>query len=118
LMKRVYPQANYGDTQVLQLFFNLRSLQGYLPFVLFMMPLGWTIVMLARRRYQAGSAESGMLAAAIVFMGMWVMAGRIKEVRIFLPFALALAPLTVELAMQRFLPGIDGPEARAGVRGI
>jgi hypothetical protein len=105
LMKRVFPQANYGDTQVLQLFFNLRSTQGYVPFVLFMMPLGWTIVMLARRRYQAGSAEVGMLAAAVIFMGMWVMVGRIKEVRIFLPFALALAPLTVELAMQRFLPG-------------
>jgi hypothetical protein len=105
LMKRVFPQANYGDTQVLQLFFNLRSTQGYVPFVLFMMPLGWTIVMLARRRYQAGSAEVGMLAAAVVFMGMWVMVGKIKEVRIFLPFALALAPLTVELAMQRFLPG-------------
>jgi hypothetical protein len=116
LMKRVYPQANYGDTQVLQLFFNLRSLQGYIPFLLFMMPLGWTIVMLARRRYRVGSAEVGMLAAAVVFMGMWVMAGRIKEVRIFLPFALALAPLTVDLAMQRFLPGIDGSETRAGVR--
>jgi hypothetical protein len=35
---------------------------------------------------------------------MWVTVGRIREVRIFLPFALALAPLTVELAMQRFLP--------------
>jgi hypothetical protein len=28
LMRRVFPQANYGDTQVLQLFFNLRSTQG------------------------------------------------------------------------------------------
>jgi len=116
LMKRVYPQANYGDTQVLQLFFNLRSLQGYLPFLLFMMPLGWTIVMLARRRYQVGSAEIGMLTAAVIFMGMWVLVGRIKEVRIFLPFALALAPLTVELAMQRFLSGIEGSEMQAGVR--
>jgi hypothetical protein len=111
LMKRVYPQANYGDTQVLQLFFNLKSPSGYLPFLLFMMPLGWTIVMLVRRRYQAGAAESGMLTAAIIFMGMWVMVGRIKEVRIFLPFALALTPLTVELAMQRFLPAREESEA-------
>jgi hypothetical protein len=116
LMKRVYPRANYGDTQVFQLFFNLRSPQGYIPFLLFMMPLGWTIVMLARRRYQAGSAEIGMLAAAIIFIGMWVVVGRIKEVRIFLPFALALAPLTAELAMQRFLPGIEGSEMGAEVR--
>jgi hypothetical protein len=27
--------------------------------------------------------------------------GKVDEVRIFLPFALALAPLTVEMAMQR-----------------
>jgi hypothetical protein len=71
-------------------------------------------VMLARRRYQADSAGIAMFTAAVIFMGMWVMVGRIKEVRIFLPFALALAPLTVELAMQRFLPDIDGPETGAG----
>jgi hypothetical protein len=46
----------------------------------------------------------------MVFLAMWVTVGRIKEVRIFLPFALALAPLTAELAMQCFLPGINGLE--------
>jgi hypothetical protein len=107
LMKRMYPQATYGHTQVLQLIYNLKSAQGYIPFLVLMVPLGWTVVMLARRQYLAGSAEIGMLAAAGIFMGMWVLVGRIKEVRIFLPFALALAPLTVELAMQRFLPGIE-----------
>jgi hypothetical protein len=116
LMKRVYPQANYGDTQVVQLFFNLKSSSGYAPFFLFLVPLGWTVVMLARRQYLAGSAEIGMLTAAGIFMGMWVIAGRIKEVRILLPFALALAPLTVEFAMQRFLPGAEGSEAPAVVR--
>jgi hypothetical protein len=116
LMKRVYPQANYGDTQVVQLLFNLKSPSGYAPFFLFLVPLGWTVVMLARRQYLAGSAEIGMLTAAVIFMGMWVIVGRIKEVRIFLPFALALAPLTVELAMQRFLPGAEGSEAPAVVR--
>ncbi|MCU1251879.1 MAG: hypothetical protein JWQ49_4908 [Edaphobacter sp.] len=115
LMKRVYPQANYGHTQVFQLFFNLKSLPGYIPFFLFMVPLGWTTVMLARRRYLAGSAEIGMFIAAVIFLGMWATVGRIKEVRIFLPFALALVPLTVELAMQRFLPAIEMSETRAGV---
>ena len=55
-----------------------------------------------------------MLAAAAIFLGMWVTAGKIDEVRIFLPFALALAPLTVDVAMQRFLAGTEmhtsGPE--------
>jgi hypothetical protein len=117
LMKRMYPQANYGDTEVLQLFFNLKSPWGYLPFLLFLLPMGWTAVMLARRRYQAETASLGMFTAAVIFLGMWVMVGRIKEVRIFLPFALALAPLTVELAMQRFLLGVEGSETPASVKG-
>jgi hypothetical protein len=115
LMKRVYPLANYGDTPVLQLFLNLKSPSAYAPFLLFMSPTGWTAVMLMRRRYQVESASLGIFTAAVIFLGMWVVVGKIAEVRIFLPFALALAPLTAELAMQRFLPGV-GSEAPTGVR--
>jgi len=50
----------------------------------------------------------------VIFLGMWVMVGRIKEVRIFLPFALALAPLTVELVMQRFVGQVRESEALGG----
>jgi hypothetical protein len=111
LMKTVYPQATYGSTPVWQLFLNLKGARGYAPFLLFLVPLGWTAVMLARRCYQTESAGIATFTAAIIYLGMWVTVGRIEEVRIFLPFALALSPLTVELAMQRFLPG----EVRAGV---
>ena len=105
LMKKVYPQANYGDTPVLQFFLNLKSPQAYAPFLLFLLPAGWTGVMLSRRRYEVESADLGMFTAAVIFLGMWVVVGKIAEVRIFMPFALALAPLTAELAMRRFLPG-------------
>jgi hypothetical protein len=104
LMRRVYPQANYGDTQVLQLFLNLRSPENFVPFLLFLAPFAWTAVMLISRRYRTGSAGIAMFTAAVIFLAMWVTVGRIAEVRIFLPFTLTLAPLTVELAMQRFLP--------------
>jgi hypothetical protein len=121
VMKRVYPQANYGDTPVLQLFLNLKSPQAYAPFLLFLLPAGWTGVMLTRRRYQVESADLGIFTAAVIFLGMWVVVGKIAEVRIFMPFALALAPLTAELAMQRFLPGAsflpgERSEAPAAVR--
>jgi hypothetical protein len=105
----VYPQATYGHTQVVQLFLNLRSPEKFIPFVLFLAPFAWTAAMLRQRRYESGSAEMGMFTAAVIFLGMWVTVGRIGEVRIFLPFALALAPLTVELAMQRFLPATEAP---------
>jgi len=115
-LMKVYPQANYGDTRVVQLFFNLKSPSAYAPFLLFLLPTGWTAAMLRRRRYQAESASIGMFTAAVIFLGMWVVVGKIGEVRIFLPFALALAPLTAELAMQRFLPGAGGSAVAAGVR--
>jgi hypothetical protein len=104
LMRRVFPQATYGDTPVFQLLLNLRAPSTQLPFFLFLVPFGWTAVTLMRRRYRVSAAGAGVFAGAVIFMGMWLLVGRIKEVRIFLPFALALAPLTVELAMQRFLP--------------
>lgn len=104
LMRRVFPQASYGDTPVLQLFLNLQAPSTQLPFFLFMVPFVWTALALVRRRYKVNSAGVGVFAGAVIFIGMWLMIGRIKEVRIFLPFAMALAPLTVELAMQRFLP--------------
>jgi hypothetical protein len=103
LMRRVYPQASYGGTPVLQLFLNLKAPTTQLPFFLFLVPFGWTAVMLVRRRYRPDSAGAGVFVGALIFLGMWLMVGRIKEVRIFLPFALALAPLTTELAMQRYL---------------
>jgi hypothetical protein len=112
LMRKMYPQASYGDTPVLELFLNLRSPLRYIPFALFLVPSVWTALVLTRRRYKTGSAEIGMLAGAAIFLGMWVTAGKIDEVRIFLPFALALAPLTVEVAMQRFLAGTEVAEER------
>jgi hypothetical protein len=104
LMKKVYPQAGYGDTPVLQLLLNLKSPWGYAPFLFFLLPMGWTALLLKRRRYQVESWGVAVFTSAVIFLGMWVVVGKIGEVRIFLPFTLTLAPLTVELAMQRFLP--------------
>lgn len=106
LMRRVFPHASYGSTPVFQLLRNLQAPTTQLPFFLFLVPFVWTAVTLMRRRYQAESAEVGMFAGAVIFLAMWITVGRIKEVRIFLPFALALAPLTAELAMQRFMPSV------------
>ena len=87
-----------------QLFTNLSSPVSWIPFVLFMGPFAWTAWVVVRRRARMEAAGVGILVGALIFLGMWLVVGRVKEVRIFLPFALALAPLTVELAMQRFLP--------------
>jgi hypothetical protein len=103
LMHKIYPQATYGDTKVLQLFSNMTSPSQQVPFLLFLIPFLWTLVTLARRRYDVGSGAVAMLTGAVVFLGMWMTVGRIQEVRIFMPYGLALIPLTVELAMLRYL---------------
>jgi hypothetical protein len=71
--------------------------------------------MVVRRRFQVETGGVAVLVGALIFLGMWVTVGRVQEVRIFLPFALALAPLTIEIAMQRFLPTI-GTESQRGTR--
>jgi hypothetical protein len=104
LMRRAFPQANYGSTPVFQLIMNLSSPDAWIPFVLFMGPFVWTLWMVGQRKFQVEAGGVAVLVGALIFLGMWVMVGRVQEVRIFLPFALALVPLTIEIAMQSFLP--------------
>ncbi len=113
LMRVAFPHASYGSTPVFQLVLNLLSMAGWIPFLLFMGPFAWAMWMVLRRRSTAESAGVAMLTGALIFLGMWVTVGRIEEVRIFLPFALALVPLTIEIALQQFLPTI---ETQSGTR--
>jgi hypothetical protein len=100
----VFPQANYGSTPVFQLVTNFSSLDSWIPFVLFMGPFAWTVWMVGRRLCRVEAGGVAVLVGALIFLGMWVMVGRAKEVRIFLPFALALVPLTIEIVLQRLFP--------------
>ncbi|WP_353063955.1 hypothetical protein RBB77_22275 [Tunturibacter psychrotolerans] len=108
LMHWAFPHASYGSTPMFQLILNLLSPTGWIPFVLFMGPFAWTVWMVGRRRFQMEAGGVAVLVGALIFLGMWMVVGRVKEVRIFLPFALALAPLTIEIAMQRFLSTTKG----------
>ena len=90
LMRGLYPQANYSDTQVLQLFHNLKSPEKFVPFLLFLTPFAWTAVMLMRRRYQTGSAGIAVFTAAVLFLGMWVTVGRIGRCGSFSPLPVHL----------------------------
>jgi len=42
-----------------------------------------------------------VLVGAGIYMGLWVTMGKVDEVRIFLPLALGLAPLTAQMVMLR-----------------
>lgn len=101
LMLAVFPHASYGSTKVRQLVPNLVHGTRWPPFALFLLPLAWMVVQVARRRYNRDAAGLALLAGAVLFGLLWFAIGEIDEVRVFLPFALALAPLTAEMAILR-----------------
>jgi len=113
LMRIVYPSATYGSTPVFQLLLNVTDHLRIFPFLIFMFPWAWTIQHFARRRTAPPAAAAALLAATIVFMVPWCVAGKIDEVRIFLPFALALAPLTAQAAMHHVHRVSMGQTARS-----
>lgn len=101
LMHRVFSNATYGDTAVVQIFHNLRDPLGYPPFLLFTLPFFWTLWCVLVRRVQISGPTAVSLAGASLFLCMWSVVGITQEVRIFLPFALLLLPLTVTLILNR-----------------
>lgn len=103
LMHVVYPHAGYGATRVFELRQNFTTPLEWVPFVLFMLPWGWLVAALARRRVHADAPSRALVVGSGIYVAMWLVVGRMEEVRIFLPFAVALIPLTCACAMQRFV---------------
>jgi hypothetical protein len=101
MMHIVYPQAKY-DGAAFQLIMNFEEWTRLIAFILFILPYAWTVKTLLRWRAQIEAPAMALVLGSAVFMGMWWCVGRVEEVRIFLPFALALAPLGAELAMRQW----------------
>lgn len=107
LMRIVYPHATYGTTPIFQLTLNLTDHISLVPFALFLAPTIWLVIQMTRRRFTPQPTQAGLLLASAIFLCMWCILGRIEEVRIFLPFALALTPLTVEAATARLAANVS-----------
>jgi hypothetical protein len=101
LVRVAYPQAGYGLVKFWQLWPNLKHGTRWPPFAVFMLPLVWMAVQVWRRLFAGDAAGLALLCGAVVYAVLWCTIGKIDEVRIFLPFALALGPLTAEMAMMR-----------------
>ena len=99
LMRGVYPNASYGAVKLWQLWPNLHHASRWPPLAVFMLPLVWMTVQVARKRFARDAVGMAVLAGALVYSVLWLSIGKVDEVRIFLPFALALAPLTAEIVM-------------------
>jgi hypothetical protein len=101
LMRVAYPLAGYGRVKIWQLWPNLRLGSRWPPFAVFLLPLVWMAVQVWRRRFAGDPAGLAVLCGALLYALLWITMGKIDEVRIFLPFALSLAPLAAQRAMLR-----------------
>jgi hypothetical protein len=102
LMRVRYPQASYGDVPVFMLPHDYHRWADWIAFVIFLAPFVWAVVEAARQRWAGEGANVAFLAGALGYAVLWLVLGRLEEVRIFLPFALALTPLTIQLAIRRY----------------
>ncbi|WP_260706233.1 hypothetical protein [Edaphobacter flagellatus] len=99
----VFPQATYGDTPIFQLVLQFKEPARLIAFALFIPPYVWLIRTLIRRRIELNGASTAIVLGSAIFMGMWWLVGRVEEVRIFLPFAMAVAPLTAATGIKVWL---------------
>jgi hypothetical protein len=100
----VYPHATYGDTPLFELVLQFKEATRLIAFVIFIPPYVWLIRSLIRNKVRLQGPSAAIVLASAIYMAMWWMVGRVEEVRIFMPFAIAVVPLTVTTAMELWLP--------------
>ena len=100
---RLFPDAE-RSAPLLQLFANLHAGTGALALVCVLPP--WVITVILARRCWKGLAVwlRGLVVGSIVHLMMFLTFGMSEEVRIFLPFMIALLPLSAVLLF-RWLAG-------------
>jgi len=99
----VYPLANYEDSPVFQLVLQFKEPARLIAFIVFIPPYVWLIRTLIHNRIRVQGPSAAIVLASAIYMAMWWMVGRVEEVRIFMPFAIAVVPLTVATAMELWL---------------
>jgi hypothetical protein len=108
LMEVRFPGARYGSAGVFRFSTNLLP-ANWMTAALALLPF-WTILYLTvRRKYCPDSVTAMLLLSSCLYFALWGMVGRLQEVRIFLPFGMALLPSTC-LALSGMLPEVlSGP---------
>lgn len=97
IMRHVYPHAP-RQVAAFQLFSNLRSWLNYVVVAVALFPW-WITLRLAVRRWRALDGWAvALVLGSVVHFALFYIFGIAWEVRIFLPFAMTLVPLTATLA--------------------
>jgi hypothetical protein len=96
IMRHVYPNAP-RQVAPFQLFNNLKAWMNYFVVAVALFPWWLTLRLAARRWRTLDGWMVGLLLGSVVHFAVFYSFGIAWEVRIFLPFAMTLVPLTVTL---------------------
>jgi hypothetical protein len=107
----LYPHAQ-RVADAIQIVSNLQSSMGYLAIV-FSLAAWWATLWLAGRRWRSlDTWTRGLLLGSLAHFVMFYVMGMAEEVRIVLPFAMAVLPITAGLFCEAFVLG-DNPREKA-----
>lgn len=105
IMRVLYPHASYGNIPLFMVTHDLHQPLTFPPFLIFVFPLAWTAMQAWRQWSRLDAASRGLFLGAAIYFVLWILLGKLDEVRIFVPFAVILIPLTIELAVRRIAFG-------------
>ena len=97
IMHRIYPNAQ-RQVAAVQLFANLRAWLNWLVLAMALFPWWITLRLAARRRRTLDGWAAALVLGSVAHFVLFFTFGIAWEVRIFLPFAMTVVPLTVTLA--------------------
>lgn len=93
----LFPHATYApDTPVIQFFSNLK-IRTFATFLIAMLPFLLALIAAARHWKQMDPEDLLAVFAACLYLPLWWTVGLTDEVRVFVPFLLALTPAAAKL---------------------
>jgi hypothetical protein len=96
IMHHLYPNAP-REVAALQLINNLKSPGNFLVLIAALFPWWYTLRLAARRWRELDGWSVALLLGSVAHFALFYTVGMAWEVRIFLPYAMTLIPLTVTL---------------------
>jgi hypothetical protein len=94
LMRVRFPAARYGSAGVFRFSTNFLPV-NWVTAAIALLPFWVILYLLARSKYRPDSVTAMLLLSSCLYFVLWILVGRMQEVRIFLPFGMALLPSTV-----------------------
>ena len=94
----LYPHAVYPpDTPSVVLYYNFSSARSATTYLIALLPYIVLLVLAWKHRKQLDPEDMLALSASVLYLPLWCIFGLLGEVRIFVPFLLALTPTAAKV---------------------